>query len=204
MAPSKTSVQPESLGFGFAKMVHSSFMNTVFMFLPKLVECINNDSIGSFAQNGFVKPIDTDVIKDYIKSLTNNQVQEFAAQLSGHVFKATMGSGSTAVCPSGWIMCEMTMLGTCVGTRVVYQTADTQAISTYNALRPKPSAVVMYPTRLIGVECKQSRITVVANQTFQIRSRMQTKTIAWCVKRLVEEAAKSAAERLPLEAAAAE
>ena len=146
MAPSKTRVEPESLGFGFAKMCHSGFMNVVYIFIPKLVQCINEKSLESFTQNGFKNPLNMDVIRDYIKSLKHDQISIVGEQLSGFIFKATIGAGSTVVCPSGWIVCEKTMLGASIGTRIVFQTVQTEPIDTYNALRPKgPSPVVVYP-----------------------------------------------------------
>ena len=152
MAPSKMPLQPDSLDFDFAKMVHCGFIHVVFIFLHKLVEPLTDDSLESFKLNGFARPFDIDVIRDYIKSLKHDQGRPFAQQMSGRMFKATIGTGSTVVCPPGWIICEKTMLGNCIGTRIVFQTAQTDTLSSCNALRPKPFPVIEYPARLIGVD----------------------------------------------------
>ena len=109
LRPSKKSVQVESLGFGFAKLVSSGFICMVLMFIPKLLEYMNSGALESLMQNGFQRPFNIETIRDYIKSLKHDQVRPFAEQLRGHIFKVTCAAGSTVVCPPGWISIEKTI-----------------------------------------------------------------------------------------------
>ena len=101
IAPGKKSVQPEVLGFGFAKFVVSGFTSLVMFNAPKMLEVVGK--IPQFiSQIGFTQPPFTlPVLQNIIKALTAEHVESFVELMGDGIAKYTVGAGDRVVCPQG-------------------------------------------------------------------------------------------------------
>ena len=101
IAPGKKSVQPEVLGFGFAKFVVSGFTSLVMINVPKMLEVVGKIP-ECILQIGFTQPPFTlQVLQNIIKALTAEHIDAFVELMGNGISKCTVGAGDLVVCPQG-------------------------------------------------------------------------------------------------------